>query len=309
MDQKPRIALLCGGRFAYPTIQLLGFEKYLCGVATGKAEKTVVESLEAGLSPSAIPYINIRSRHEEGKLTDWLKELKADAVFSVCFPFRLSNEVLSIHPQRFINFHTGPLPAYRGAMPIFEVIRARETASAISVHLMNEHFDKGDMLFTESVPVMAEDTFGSLATRLSDRCALAALNTSQMLEFSTSLISSPQDENEARYYAYPGLTDTIIRWDYMCADEIDALVRACNPWNQGADTTLMGKPVKILATSYADEAHQAAPGTILEITHSHLKAACIDNQVLYIYILSDETGITTISSRASKIKPGFRFSA
>lgn len=309
MKQKPKIAVLCGGRFAYPTLQLLGFEKYLCGVATGKAEKTVVQSLDAGLSPSEIPYINIRSANEENKLMDWLIRLKADAVFCVCFPFRLSLNVLALHDRRFINFHTGPLPEYRGAMPIFEVIRARETTSAISVHLMNEHFDKGEILFTESVPVLPEDTFGSLATRLSDRCALAALNTAQMLEFSTTLISSPQDENEARYYAYPGLMDTLIRWDYMCADEIDALVRACNPWNQGADTTLMGKPVKILASSYSDEVHHAPPGTILEITNSHLRVACIDEQVLYVYILSDENGITAVSSHASKLKPGLRFSA
>lgn len=306
--EQPRIALLCGGRFAFPSLQLLMLEKFLCGVVIGGAEKESVKLLEEGLGQAKMPFLSVGKASEMSALAEWLKEVKPDAVFSICFPYRLPAEILALHPERFINFHTGPLPSYRGAMPIFEVLRAGEKSSAIAVHIMSENFDEGDLIFSEPVPVKPDDTFGSLAVRLSDRCSHTALNMAQMLEFGSGIPRQAQSQDESRYFPKPGKSDTFIRWSFMGAEEICRLVNACNPWNNGADTVINNRPLKIIAAGFADETHGKDPGTILSRDASAMRIACIDNQVLLVHILSDENGINGPARFPSFLGVNQRFS-
>jgi len=289
-----KIVVLCGGKFAFPSLQALGFEKNLAGVAIGRGEKDLVSLLKTEVEKSGFPFIEIPTKNDTHKLYEWISEIKPDAIFSICFPFLLTQKILDITPGKFINFHTGPLPAYRGAMPIFEVLKAREVTTSICVHIMNSDFDKGPIILSEQVNIAHNDTFGSLAQKLSNRTAIVAVNIAQMLQYGTSVPNIEQDKSEGSYYPAPSFQDTLIRWKNMNVSQIESLIRACNPWNQGADTILNGNVLKIVSASKSEIPHNLHPGTIIELdAQGKMHIACIDEERLIVDILKDDSGFFT----------------
>jgi phosphoribosylglycinamide formyltransferase 1 len=74
-------------------------------------------------------------------------------------------------PQRIVNIHPALLPSYGGkgmfgAHVHTAVIAAREKKSGITIHFVNEHYDKGDIIFQAQCPVLPFDTADTLAQRI-----------------------------------------------------------------------------------------------------------------------------------------------
>jgi len=293
MESK-RILVLCGGKFAFPSLQTLGIEKFLCGIGIGKGEKEVLSILNQESQNNSLPFKSFPDKESLSTLRNWIDELQPDYIFSISFPFLLSEEILSYGDNKFINFHPGPLPEYRGPMPLFEVLRYQEKETAISVHFMDSEFDEGAIILQEKIALSKNETYGELATKLSSRTAMVALNIAQMLQYASTIPCTEQDQNKARYFENPEAEDTFIQWNRMAADEIIALINACNPWNQGADAIILGKPVKILAAILADEQHSEIPGKVLQLTQSKAIAiSCIDQKVIHVQIVAGDFGILT----------------
>jgi len=294
METQKKILVLCGGKFAFPALQLLAFENFMCGIGIGGASETIVDALERESEDNNLGFKSFPDKNSISELRQWIDGLKPDYIFCISFPYLIPETVLSYGEQKFINFHPGPLPQYRGAMPIFEVLKNQETETAICTHFMNSEFDKGNIIFNDPVPVEAEDTYGKLTVKLSNRMAHVALNMANMLQFASSIPNQPQDERLSCYFEKPRLSDTYINWNRMNAEEIIALINACNPWNAGADATLQGEQVKIIAAELLDEPHDQMAGTIVSAIDS-VQIACVDNQQIAVSILSTDYGIMTAS--------------
>ncbi len=309
MKTNLRIIVLCGGKFAFQSIQLLAFEKYLVGVAIGGEEKEAVNFLKKEANKASIPFMHIPSAEKVNELEHWIRQLNPDIVFCICYPYLLPSSILSLLPGKFINFHPGPLPEYRGPMPIFEVIRSCERETALSIHLMNEQFDEGAIILREPISIVNGETHGSLALKLADRTSIAVRNIAEMLHYGTTVPIMEQSSINARYYPKPELLDTTINWDQMHGKEIEALINACNPWNKGADTHLNNQPVKIAVAEAINLFHREEPGTILRLDETGvLYVACVEQQQLLIKVLVTENGILTASffNQISKIGQKFR---
>ncbi len=284
--------VLCNGKFAVPAIQLLAFEHYLCAVAVGDAEPDFTEKIATECSNSQLPFQAFPDVKSMVNMRAWIEEVKPDYIFSICFPFKLKQDVLGYKPNACINFHTGPLPQYRGPMPIFEVLRYGEKNTALTLHYMTEEFDEGAVIFAENLAIEEQETFGSLARKLSELAGYSAKNLAEMLEFGTNVPSSVQNESNARYFEYPLPEDTLIRWDRMPASEIEALVRACNPWNTGADAVLVRQTLKILSVKRVDHVQAILPGEVA-YDNEQLLVGCKNNTVLELKMLRTEQGFYT----------------
>ncbi|WP_412465752.1 methionyl-tRNA formyltransferase [Pedobacter sp. KLB.chiD] len=292
METQKKILVLCGGKFAFPALNILAFEKFICGIGIGKGNKTIVDALEKEAVEHNLGFRSFKDKNSMDGMQVWINSIQPDYIFCISFPFLLPESVLAYGKHRFINFHPGPLPQYRGPMPIFEVLKNMESETAICTHFMNDAFDEGNIIFNDPVPIEEGDTFGKLTIRLSKHTANVALNMANMLQFASIIPNQPQDETLSSYYGNPVLSDTYINWNRMTAEEIMALVNACNPWNVGADATLQGEQVKIIEASIIDEAHDSQLGTIVSFD-GRIKIACRDNQQLAVNILSTDYGIMT----------------
>ena len=175
MDDKIKIMILCGGRFAFPTLQLLGFEKFICAIGIASIDHFIVESLEKECYKTNLPFQSFPDKKSLSNLKSWIEATQPDYVFSVSFPFLITADVLCYGKQKFINFHPATLPEYRGAMPIFETLRYQETETAVSVHYIDEKFDSGAIIFKDIIKINEADTYGKLAVKLSEQTAQSAL--------------------------------------------------------------------------------------------------------------------------------------
>lgn len=293
-EQKKKIVVLCGGKFAFKAIQALAYEKFLIGIGIGKGTPLVINALEKECDNNGMHFKSFPKKNEMQTMRQWLDYVQPDYIFSFSFPYLLTEDILDYGREKFINFHPGKLPQYRGPMPIFEVLRNQEKETAICAHFMNSKFDEGNIIFNDPVAITPEDTYGKLTVRMSSRLAQVALNMANMVQFANKIPSDAQDEELSCYYEKPEIRDTYIQWKNMDASQIIALINACNPWNGGADTSLLGEQVKIISAQIEEQKHDnnIMPGVILSTQKEGcIQVVCIENQLIAIQLISTDEGI------------------
>jgi phosphoribosylglycinamide formyltransferase 1 len=117
----------------------------------------------------------IFDRHElydsDNKLIYLLKHLQIEYIALAGFLWLVPESLLKAYPGRIINIHPALLPEYGGrgmyGRKVHEaVINDKMKESGITIHLLNEKYDDGKILFQEKVSVDENDTPESLAEKL-----------------------------------------------------------------------------------------------------------------------------------------------
>lgn len=75
-----------------------------------------------------------------------LAATKPDVACVACFPKRIPTSLLTVPPYGFLNVHPSLLPAYRGPVPLFWMLRQGETQTGVTVCFMDEGLDTGDIV-------------------------------------------------------------------------------------------------------------------------------------------------------------------
>lgn len=100
-----------------------------------------------------------------------LQTRKIDLIVLAGFLWLIPGSITKTWRNRIVNIHPALLPSYGGkgmyGMVVHEaVIDAGEKESGITIHLVDELYDKGDILLQVKCPVLANDTPDSLAERI-----------------------------------------------------------------------------------------------------------------------------------------------
>lgn len=100
-----------------------------------------------------------------------LKQRKIDFVILAGFLWMVPKVLIRAYPDKIINIHPALLPAYGGkgmyGNAVHEaVIAARETESGITIHLVDEFYDNGRILFQDRCVVEKNDTADILAKKI-----------------------------------------------------------------------------------------------------------------------------------------------
>jgi len=106
---------------------------------------------------------------ESNNLLTELKRRKIDLIVLAGFLWLVPHSL--IESFNIVNIHPALLPAY-GGKGMFgnhvhrAVIAAKERISGITIHLIDEEYDKGEVLLQAKCPVLPEDTPDTLAARI-----------------------------------------------------------------------------------------------------------------------------------------------
>lgn len=100
-----------------------------------------------------------------------LKESSVDLVVLAGYMKKLLAGTLAEYGGRIVNIHPALLPKYGGegmyGMAVHEsVIAAGEKETAVTIHLVDEEYDRGPVIAQTKVPVLEEDTADSLRERV-----------------------------------------------------------------------------------------------------------------------------------------------
>lgn len=105
------------------------------------------------------------------KVLQILQERQIDFIVLAGFLWLMPSFIVSAFPNRIINIHPALLPHHGGkgmyGMKVHEaVIAAGEKESGITIHYINNQYDKGDPIFQARCPVEAGETPESLAKKV-----------------------------------------------------------------------------------------------------------------------------------------------
>lgn len=109
--------------------------------------------------------------YETQDVLKMLEESKIQYIILAGFLWLIPSEVIAKYPNKILNIHPSLLPKFGGkgmygAKVHQAVIQEGETQSGITIHLVDEIYDNGRVLYQESVKVTKEDTAETLANKI-----------------------------------------------------------------------------------------------------------------------------------------------
>ena len=97
------------------------------------------------------------------KILSYLHDNKIDFIVLAGYLQKIPDYLIQAYPDKIVNIHPALLPSYGGkGMYGMHVHRAvhmnREKYSGITIHLVNERYDEGEIIFQAKCPVHENDT-------------------------------------------------------------------------------------------------------------------------------------------------------
>lgn len=124
----------------------------------------------ANLGISTVVFDRERFYHTSDILND-LQKRSIDWIVLAGFLWLIPDDILRAYDGRILNIHPALLPKYGGkgmyGMRVHEaVVAAGDTESGITIHLVNEHYDEGQVVFQARCPVLPNDTAEDVAQKI-----------------------------------------------------------------------------------------------------------------------------------------------
>lgn len=236
----------------------------------GRGRKLAPSAVKAVAQAHDIPVYQPTSFKEEGAI-DALAALQPDLLIVAAYGLILPKSILDIPRCGCINIHASLLPRWRGAAPIQRAIQAGDSETGITIMQMDVGLDTGDMLLTKAIPILADDTGGSLHDKL------AALGAEAIIDYLHRISTAPipataQDNSLANYAHKLSKDESIINWNDDAA-AIARSVRAFNPWPVSY-TQDQGERIRILAAADVESANANPPGTVISRDKAGIIVQC-----------------------------------
>ena len=81
---------------------------------------------------------------------DFLKKKDFDLIISYNYKYIITKDIIAHYPNKIINLHISYLPWNRGAYPnVWSILK--NTPKGVSIHLIDQSIDTGDILFQKEV--------------------------------------------------------------------------------------------------------------------------------------------------------------
>jgi methionyl-tRNA formyltransferase len=180
-------------------------------------------------SSRGIPIWEVRSfSHPETVST--LASYQPDFICVACFSRRIPRVLLEIPTRGCLNVHPSLLPANRGPVPLFWILREGRDVAGVTIHEIEETMDSGAILAQEVVPVPD----GGSYEQLEARCALlggALLARTVWDVYAGHAIRQSQDESKSSYQTFPEASDLVIEPSSWQARHLYNFIRGIRNWD------------------------------------------------------------------------------
>ena len=216
-----------------------------------------------------------------------LKELCPDIIVVVAYGQKLSSQILAIPKYQCINVHASLLPKYRGAAPVNWAIIKGEEVTGVSVMIMGERMDAGDIIAQRSLAIYHHETAGELEGRLAFLGADVLVSVLGQFENGT-VEPRAQDSANATYARKLKKEDGRIDWNHD-AKKIHNFIRGMTP-RPGAHSylSMADKRIRtiILKTEICTGWHgqtclsvKPQPGDVIDVSDKGISVAAIDSSI------------------------------
>jgi len=195
------------------------------------------------------------------QFVEYVKSLNIDLIVVCIFPQIFKAAILQTPRLGVFNCHPSLLPRYGGPEPGFWMLKNGESVAGVTVHVMTEKIDAGDIVAQQELIIGENENAGQLLQR--QHYAAATLLTEAVNAMAQGTINlRPQNIAERSYFGKKKAADTIPDWNGS-ARQIYNLLRALQP-DEPLVAYLNGHPIKIYdAQPQEGSASWGVPGEIL----------------------------------------------
>lgn len=213
---------------------------------------------------------------KEENFREILESEAPDVIVVAAFGKILPRYVLDFPKYKCLNVHGSLLPEYRGAAPVNRAIMDGRMKTGITIMLMEEGLDTGDMILKEEVDITEEDTATTLFEKLAHVGSRLIVKTLRDCE-SGNVVFEKQNDALSTYAEKITDADMKIDWNksafeivrkiHGLADEPGAMTRIASS----------GKILKIYKASVGDKVEGKCGEVVL--AKKKIQIACRDGSV------------------------------
>ena len=216
-----------------------------------------------------------------------LKNFHCDIFVVVAYGKLIPGDVFLLPPLGTINLHPSLLPKYRGAAPVQWALYNGENEIGITVQLINEQLDAGDIVMQKTIPVDLHDTSADVYERIKPIGAEMLAESVDCL-FKGTIAPKPQDHALATYCGKITTETAHINWE-LSSVQIHNMVRAFNP-KPIAWTMFREKLIKIWKTDLPDNSSEKMIGQPGTLVHTSKRLfVCTSSGMIEVLLLQPET--------------------
>lgn len=280
---KPRILFMGTPAFALPALDELHRLAYpIIAVVTqpdrpsGRGQKEIATPVKNIALQLGLPVFQ-PEKVKEPHFLETLRELNPDMIVVAAFGQILPKAIIDLPRLGCLNIHPSLLPKYRGAAPLNWSIIRGETQTGVTIMLMDEGMDSGDILMQEPTQIKAIETYGELHDRLANLGAALLTKTIDQVVAGTA---ERHKQNPALVTFAPRLTKETGRISWQdTSNNIVNLIRGLSP-TPAAYTFLDGQVLKVYSAETTTGHVYQPPGTVGLASASGLPVAASDGYIM-----------------------------
>ena len=115
--------------------------------------------------------IFIKEALASGEILEQVNSFNPDLIVLAGFLLKFPDNIITAYPKKIINIHPALLPKYGGkgmyGMHVHRaVVENKEPETGISIHYVDEHYDEGDIIFQQSVPLDGKETCEEVSQKI-----------------------------------------------------------------------------------------------------------------------------------------------
>lgn len=206
-------------------------------------------------------------------------ELEPDLIITAAYGQIIPSEIIQYPKHKCVNVHGSLLPSLRGGAPIHHAIKNGDTKTGITIMYMEQKMDSGDILVQREIPILDEDTVGTMFQKLS------ILGRDLLLDSLDDIIAGniqpiPQDESKITFGYNIKRSDELLDFNQN-ARSVFNHIRAFDPW-PGTYAFLFDEPFKIWMAKEVFGFKSGKVGEIVSVSKKSFVVACKDDTFLEI---------------------------
>jgi len=129
--------------------------------------KAVVRAEKWGVPAVFINHRDYKKREDlDNKIVETLHQYQVDLVVMAGWMRLVTPVLIDAFPDRIINIHPSLLPSFKGVRAVEQALEAGVKITGCTVHLVRLAVDSGPILIQAAVPILPDDTLGTLHARI-----------------------------------------------------------------------------------------------------------------------------------------------
>lgn len=140
----------------------------VAAVFTNNPNAAVIERAKNNKTPTVV---FTKEELFEGIVLQKLKEFNLSLIVLAGFLLKFPQNIIVSYPNKIINIHPALLPKYGGegmyGMNVHKaILENKEKETGITIHYVNEHYDKGGVIFQKRLPLTGSETVEDVAKKI-----------------------------------------------------------------------------------------------------------------------------------------------